>query len=104
MGEGDQGIQERRLSLAQGSGWEGGKSAPSCSGCRTDQAQQGAGRLHWRRRGRPLQRGHLPLLGVEPMLISHSGMLVHMQAWILWLHYRTKCYVGSQERQTTSRE
>merc|ERR1712039_993868 len=62
MGEGEQGLQERGLSLAEGAGWEGGQPAPAFLGCSAHKAQQGAGRLHWREAGGPLQGRHLPLL------------------------------------------
>merc|ERR1712061_324532 len=64
MGEGDQGVQERRLLAAEGSGREGGQSAPARPGCRDDEAHEGAGRLHRRGGGGAVQGRHLPLLSL----------------------------------------
>merc|ERR1739844_345004 len=62
MGEGDQGLQERSLPLAEGVGREGGQLAPPGSWCPAHHAEQGAGRLHWREADRTVQGRHLPLL------------------------------------------
>merc|ERR1712146_84450 len=42
-------------------------AAPRPAGRQAHQALEGAGRLHWRQGGGPVQAGHLPLLSAPPM-------------------------------------
>merc|ERR1712216_530480 len=58
----EQGLQERGLLAPQGVGREGCTLALGCSGCRDDNFDQGAGRLHWRKGRRSLQARHLQIL------------------------------------------
>merc|ERR1712060_343327 len=60
--EGDEGLQERCLPLAEGSRREGRRVALACFGRRAHGALAGAGRLYRCERGRSLQGRHLPLL------------------------------------------
>merc|ERR1712204_112778 len=60
--EGDQGLQERCLPSAQGTRREGSSLASTSTRSRAHQADQGAGRLHWRGEQWPVQGGHLSVL------------------------------------------
>merc|ERR1712186_213133 len=71
--EGDQGVQERCLFVAEGSGREGGQSAPARPGCRDDETHEGAGRLHRRGGGGAVQGRHLPLLSLSFIGAPDSG-------------------------------
>merc|ERR1712061_248552 len=60
--EGDEGVQERCLLVAQGARREGRELALAGAGRRADKAHQGAGRLHRCERRGPVQGRHLPVL------------------------------------------
>merc|ERR1712217_858547 len=79
--EGEQGLQERRVLAAEGVGREGCQLASAGFGCPAYEAQQGAGRLHRREGGGPLQGRYLPLLSdLEPctaFLTSYACIVTH---------------------------
>merc|ERR1712139_692087 len=60
--QGEQGLQERCLPVAEGAGREGGPLAPSRAWCESYNALEGAGRLHRSGRWRAFQGFALPLL------------------------------------------
>merc|ERR1712037_1012036 len=62
--EGDEGIQERCLLVAQGARREGRELALACAGRGAHCSQQGTGRLHRCQEHRSFQGRHLSLLSV----------------------------------------
>merc|ERR1712039_603772 len=65
--EGDQGVQERCLSVAEGLGREGRQPSLAGLGGEFDEVDEGAGGLHWREVRGPLQALDLPLLRAQPL-------------------------------------
>merc|ERR1711933_612766 len=84
--EGEQGLQERGVPLAEGAGREGGQLAPPVLGCPAHEAQQGPGGLHWRESGGPLQGRHLPILSdrelVQHLVCALASLLVQTLAGV----------------------
>merc|ERR1712190_83549 len=66
--EGDEGLQERCLPLAQVSRREGRRAAFACVGLRAHGAHEGAGRLHRREGDRAFQGRYLPVLSGAQVL------------------------------------
>merc|ERR1712071_595412 len=69
--EGNEGLQERCLPLAEGVGRESGQLAPPGSWRPAHHIEQGAGRLHWSEGDRALQGRYLPLLSLQ----HHDALL-----------------------------
>merc|ERR1711957_784903 len=82
--EGDQGLQERCVPAAQGAGREGRALALAGTWSPAHNADEGAGRVHWRHGCGPLQAGHLPVLSSH--FFYFLTQTAHQPCW-LWLRY-----------------
>merc|ERR1712087_242308 len=74
--EGDEGIQERCLLVAEGARREGCELASARVGRGAHCSQQRTGRLHRCQEHRPLQGRHLPLLSVYPARTCVSNVQI----------------------------